>query len=382
MGCADPIATSMTQGSDDPKPAIDRTFLHRYVTGEASREESLAVEAWALERPAHAAELEAVRATWVALDGPPGGVPYALDAGWDRFHATVVAPAQPTAPGHVFVLERKNARRAPHVRPLVAGKGAWWRPAAIAASVLVVLAVGLAVGAQRRGTGGRQPGREYATVAAQRLNVTLADGTQLTLAPASRLRLARDYGGSRRDVYLDGEAYFAVRHDTARPFAVHAAAAVAEDIGTRFDVRSYRGDSAVRVVVAEGAVGVSVSRVPAPAPRGSTPVIVKAGDLALVGSSGLTRVTSGVDPEDYLAWRDGRLVFRDTPLRDVVQMLGRWYGVNVQIGDATLAPRAFTATFASEPLQEALGAMCASLQLRYEARGTALVLYPLAHSGR
>src|SRR5438067_12137346 len=63
--------------------------------------------------------------------------------------------------------------------------------------------------------------REYATTAAQRMVVRLQDGTQVTLAPKSRVRYAADYGRERRELYLDGEAYFQVTPDSQRPLRVH-----------------------------------------------------------------------------------------------------------------------------------------------------------------
>ena len=64
-------------------------------------------------------------------------------------------------------------------------------------------------------------------------------------------------GGGTREVELEGEAYFAVVHDAARPFAVRAHGAVATDVGTAFDVRAYPEDAGARIAVTEGAVAVT-----------------------------------------------------------------------------------------------------------------------------
>ena len=77
---------------------------------------------------------------------------------------------------------------------------------------------------------------------------------RVTLNAGSRLRWRADYGARTREVQLEGEGYFEVRHDGARPFRVHAPGAVAEDLGTRFTVRAYPEGSGVEVAVAEGRV--------------------------------------------------------------------------------------------------------------------------------
>src|SRR5256885_1096045 len=63
-----------------------------------------------------------------------------------------------------------------------------------------------------------QPRLTYVTAVRERSELRLPDGTRVRLAPASKLRVATDFGVERRDVYLDGEAYFEVVHDEMRPF--------------------------------------------------------------------------------------------------------------------------------------------------------------------
>lgn len=193
------------------------------------------------------------------------------------------------------------------------------------------------------------------------MTVTLVDGTQLTLAPASRVRLTAGYGeggragGSKtgpyngaREVELEGEAYFAVAHDAARPFAVRAHGAVARDIGTAFDVRAYPEDSGVRIAVAEGTVAVSA---PVAATVREQPL--QAGDVATVAQSGIA-VEHGMDVARLAGWTAGRLTFAHTPLREVATELSRWYGVPVRLGDQALGNQPVLATFTQSNVAEAL----------------------------
>jgi len=63
--------------------------------------------------------------------------------------------------------------------------------------------------------------------------IRLQDGTQVTIAPKSRVRYTADFGRAHRDLYLDGEAYFQVAPDSQRPLRVHTSASITEDLGRR-----------------------------------------------------------------------------------------------------------------------------------------------------
>ena len=131
--------------------------------------------------------------------------------------------------------------------------GAW---AALAASIVCT-----AVGIQTLHSSRVRPAatttvaeHAYTTARGERAVVTL-DGATVVLGPESVLRIAGGYGVHDRTVSLTGHAYFDVTRDTAHPFRVWAHGILTEDIGTRFDLRAYPHDSALRLIVAEGGRG-------------------------------------------------------------------------------------------------------------------------------
>src|SRR6185503_20707104 len=104
------------------------------------------------------------------------------------------------------------------VTPLSRHQPTLWR---IAAAAILVVGLGGGWLATRQPTPAATsaaPMREIFTLNGQRTTVTLDDGTRVSLNGASRLRYAASYGRTNRDVYLDGQGYFEVKHDAARPF--------------------------------------------------------------------------------------------------------------------------------------------------------------------
>jgi transmembrane sensor len=196
------------------------------------------------------------------------------------------------------------------------------------------------------------PPRTYATAPGARDSITISDRASVVLAPSSKLV------ASNSEARLTGRAYFIVRHDASSPFTVLAGAVTIRDVGTRFVVDNV-GDSAVRVVVADGSVDVAL---------GTARERLAAGDVAGVRDGRVT-VERGAATGDDLAWTKGEVVFRDAPLTAVAADLHRWYGVDIQVRDSSLAQRHFTGTFANEPVSRVLDALSLALGARVERRG-------------
>lgn len=322
---------------------------------------------WVSGHPDRAAHLDALRR---APSGSPQPPSFDVGTFWTAVQARTTAVPAPVA-------RRMRGVATPPPswsRGVGARAGHRWLPGAVA--VGLVLMVG-ALAVWRQAVRQEAPAfvRTYATAAAERATVALEDGTQVVIAPGSRVQLLADYGRGRRDVYLNGQAYFAVAHDPQHPFTVRAANAVARDVGTRFGVRAYSEEARVRVVVAEGSVSVgdTVSS------RRTRHPVVGANTLAEVDRTGATVVTADVNTDAYLSWIGGRLNFRDTPLRDALGELGRWYDLDFRL--VTPAPDgvALTATFGNEPVADALTALAVALNVRVRRDGRTVTLTPLPH---
>src|SRR5437773_9782382 len=215
-------------------------LLDRYLAGEASAADAQAVREWLAADAEHALLLDDLRLIKrVIADKPPHS---STNAAWAKALKAlgVARPAQPRVPRRLLVA------------------------ALAAAAVVNALIGGPGVGGLLR----RAPQwREYATAAAQRMVIRLQDGTQVTIAPKSRVRYTADYGTPHRDLYLDGEAYFQVAPDSHLPLRVHPAGSVTEDLGTAFVVTAYADQRTTEVVVTEGRVSLSRAGTTSPAVR-------------------------------------------------------------------------------------------------------------------
>lgn len=248
-----------------------------------------------------------------------------------------------------------------------------WYGSARSAAAMIFIAGGLAALGLHlvRSENGRGPEPVLvATLPGQRTTVALPDGSHATLAPNSRITYAISAGRGPRDVSLDGEAYFEVRHDEARPFQVRTASAVVKDLGTAFMVREYSADVRTRVAVRSGAVAISAKNASDAPATG-----LRAGQAVDIDSAGTVVRLTG-DTTSYWAWTSGRLVFDAVPLPEVLTRLSRWYGVEFRLTDSTIAAQYFTGAFDAVSLPQALEILGPLVHARFEQRARLVIVTP------
>lgn len=185
---------------------------------------------------------------------------------------------------------------------------------------------------------GPTPAVTYATTAGERRSVTLADGTRLDLGAASRVVVSLD-AHARQVAMAGGEVAFSVIHDPARPFTVTIGDRSVRDIGTEFDIR--KAGPRIQVTVKHGEVTV------APTGGGAeAPIALSAGRQLLHDEVTGTSSVRAVQADEVFAWKQGRLIYRDQPLRVVVEDLNRYFPHAVRIDDERVAAMRFTGVLA------------------------------------
>lgn len=320
---------------------IDPAVLGRYLGGTATPRDHAVVEAWIGTDVVRRAAVTDLREAWAA-DARRLEAPYPVDAAWDRVAARVgLRPRASSAPRWWGRGGRRGAIAAAIVVTLLGGGAAWW------------------IGGTR--TAGPPAMRDYATPRGRRAVFRLLDGTEIMLNADSRLRVPVTFAAGQRDVYLDGEGFFRVVHDAARPFVVHTPDGAVRDIGTRFGIRAYSDAARERVAVVEGAVAVAETT-------------VRAGQVATRSRTGAVRLVSRAKVENELAWTRGRLVFESVPLAEVAQRLGRWYDLDIRVGDPALADRPVTGSYGDEPVAQVLTLITAAVGARYQWHGRVVTI--------
>lgn len=239
--------------------------------------------------------------------------------------------------------------------------GRWWLTAAAA---IIVVSLGLKSYFARQHA---PTVRTASTAAGERIAIHLADSSVVTLGPASTIRYVLT--ADRREVELVGLADFSVVHDRARPFIVRAKNAVTIDLGTEFVVRAYASDSSVQVAVTSGSVSLSGADT-------SRAVKLRPGNLGRVGADGVALPAPNGDAAARAAWVDGRLVFDDEPLSDVVAELSRWFDVEIHVPAESLTRRRVSAVYNSPSLAGVLDGLAATLDARYERAGRVVTILP------
>lgn len=201
--------------------------------------------------------------------------------------------------------------------------------------------------------------QQMATKNGERIKVRLTDGTVVTMNVASELTIGKKFP-EKRDVYLNGEAYFEVKRDEGSPFTVHTGEADIKVLGTAFNVRAWEEEDEVEVVVTEGKVVFHSSEY-----LSGNAVMLTKDKKSILKTGDEPSVPVNVDSYNYLAWLRGELVFEDTDLKDVFAQLERTYDLKIELEESSYLDRHLTATFGQESIDEVLYTIALSFDLQY-----------------
>jgi transmembrane sensor len=336
--------------TDPTASTPDWDAIARFLAGESPAEEASRVQAWLAEHPEER-ELVARLSSTTELSG---AADVDVEAALSRVHARMAT--------------------APSVPSLTVSRGQAWRRAyGIGAVALLAAAAAFVVFAIRRTPDSvptvQPKANSFATQTGQRDSVLLADGSRVILGPESRLTVPVDYGSATRSVELEGDAYFDVRHDAAKPFSVHVGNAVVEDLGTAFTIESDVRDT-MTVAVMSGSV-----RLRAAGAAESAGTTLSAGDRGSLTASGAVRAyRRAVLPADS-SWTHGVLEFRDASMRRVSGEVRRWFGVDLRIADSSLLRIPLTTTVrGNDPVDQVLTNIALSIGARVERQGNVATL--------
>lgn len=271
-------------------------------------------EAWTRRHPEHAAAVQAAKDWLLVTDGEeaqPGA--HMEEATWQKVMATIDAtPARQS--------------RSAIVR---------WLPWAAAA---IVIGIAVMVLAPRKEQSVLAAMQTVTTAFGEVKTIALPDGSEIRLNVNSTVKYAASWDhDSTREVWLGGEAFFEVKHEAGnRKFIVHTDDVDIQVVGTAFNVNTRRVQT--QVVLRNGKVNLKLNQ------KDTALIAMKPGDMVTWSAQRRELSNQQVDPGNYDAWQQQRLIFHDATLAEVLLALEENTGVKVRLEDSAMLQETFTGT--------------------------------------
>lgn len=211
----------------------------------------------------------------------------------------------------------------------------------------------------------QEPNQVYAEIVsppAARVHFELPDGTTGWLNSGSTLKFPDRFVCGQREVFLNGEGYFDVYPNPDKPFIVLTSNARITALGTEFNILDNTQDENIEATLVTGKILVEK--------------LVGEGKIVTLGELNPNQqmvfsrntdyqVSKTVEPAFITAWKEGKLVFRNEPMNEVIKKMSRWYNVDVEIKDKELEEVILRATFVDETLSEVLKVLKLTASINY-----------------
>jgi ferric-dicitrate binding protein FerR (iron transport regulator) len=333
---------------------INSDVLARYMAGESSDQDKEKINVWLKADHTHKQKLEEFRYIWESAGGKIDLEPQKIDEveqAWKDLRKKIDQPKAESLKRYPSLYGRSS-------RHLFLNT--IWKAAA---AILIAGLIGFfaySISTKNSPKKGVSAAQVFATKRGQQLQLTLSDGTHILLNANSKLKIARNFGSKKREVYLTGEAYFKVVNNPDKPFLVHSGGTVTQDLGTAFVISAYPADENILVVVKEGRVNFE--------PNGKQSMqknILTANQLASYNRSKHKMSRKKVDDLNlYLGWTKGYLNFKDASMRNVGRRLERRYDIKVIFKNEDIKKMKLTASLKNRTLQHVLNLIAKALDIQ------------------
>ena len=213
------------------------------------------------------------------------------------------------------------------------------------------------------------------TYAGQRMEFNLPDGSHIVLNSGSKVTYPDKFRNGKRDISLQGEAFFKVVRDEQKPFIVHTGHMRTQVLGTSFNIQAYPNEQTMRVSVLTGKVAVSLYK----DSIDSTP---QQQQLLTVNEQVYFDRITGAFEKQYVsampsvAWTEGKLILRNVSFLEIAHTLERWYNVRIELHPTTGESCRFTANFGENTtLNDVLEMLRITNHIQYSIEANSVKLY-------
>lgn len=197
--------------------------------------------------------------------------------------------------------------------------------------------------------------------------LSLPDGSHITLNAGSSLTFPTVFSGPSREVVLTGEAFFEVAEDTLRPFRVKAGETVVEAIGTSFNILSYADEPQQTTTMVSGSVKLNAQGIA---------YIIRPGEQAVVHYNTRGVQVRNAKVEEEIAWKNGKFRFFNRSAGSVINQAARWYNMDVEWKGDFSGVLLSADTLREAPLSGLLEMLEASGQVHFKTKDKRLRVFP------
>lgn len=198
--------------------------------------------------------------------------------------------------------------------------------------------------------------------------VELPDGSSVILNSGSKIRVPIKFDRESRIVELEGEGYFNVAADSTWPMYVNTNRDISVKVlGTTFNLSTYGNDGELRFTLIEGRVKLLAGS------NGVEIDVEPMQEVVIPDNRSVKGIKREANVQLNTGWKDGHLVFEDTPMDEVVRRMERWFGATINVSNQKLLEYRFTASFRSESLSQVLELVNLSTNIKYSVRDNNVV---------
>jgi ferric-dicitrate binding protein FerR (iron transport regulator) len=213
------------------------------------------------------------------------------------------------------------------------------------------------------------PPVELTTTHGQISKFTLPDSSHVWLNANSHLTYTGVFGNDSRDVELSGEAYFEITEDTDKPFTVKAGEVYVRVFGTVFNMQAYPSENRIETTLLKGSVSVMQENIPIGG------VFLRPGQQLLFDKYDKNVIVKEIDIAPYTSWKDGKLIFRQTVLKDAFAIMERNFRIKIVVNDKSLEDCKITGRFSlTEKPEDIMDAIRETLKFEYEKQNNTFIV--------
>jgi len=168
--------------------------------------------------------------------------------------------------------------------------------------------------------------------------IQLPDGSTVIVSHGSKLNYPSSFDGlSNREVYLDGQAYFDVKHNSLKPFIIHTGKLKTTVLGTAFEINAWSDEPDVRVTVSRGKVKVEDQ-------NNRTISVITPNQQITYDKTNKNIIQKVVNVPEYLEWKDHDLLLSNVTISEAAELLEKRFQVKILIADEQIKSKRFTTT--------------------------------------